>query len=82
MESLMHAYDLAKDGERDTGWIRYCGARLGVASDPDGQVYVWDTTAPTDREKMFEIDELTVKQFMTAVEEWVHEEVTEETIEA
>lgn len=77
MENLQHAYDLTQDGERATGWIPYCGEHLGVSSEGDGRVYVWDTQSPTDTDKMFDTDELGVDEFLSAVQEWVHEEISE-----
>jgi hypothetical protein len=75
MESLMHAYDMAQDGERGTGWVRYCGSNLGVAAEEDGQVRVWDTS-DTEREATFDTDELTVKQFMGDVQAFVHDKLS------
>lgn len=77
MESLMHAYDMTQEGERGTGWIRYCGARLGVSSEGDGQVYVWDSHSPQDTDQMFDTDELGVDEFMSEVQDWVHEEISD-----
>lgn len=80
MENLTHAYDLAQEGEEATGWIRYCGATLGVSSEGDGQVYVWDSQSPTDTDEMFDTDEYGVHEFLTAVQEWVHDEANVETV--
>lgn len=78
MEDLMHAYDLAQRGERDTGWIQFCGAHLGVSSEEDGLVYVWDTNAPTDTDNQFDVEELTMKQYLNEVEHFVHDEIAPE----
>lgn len=76
MDSLPHAYDLAQDEENATGWLEYCGAHLGVSSEGDGQVYVWDSQSPTDTDEMFDTREMDPDEFLTAVEEWVHEEIS------
>lgn len=76
MDSLMHAYDLAQCGEKNTGWIQYCGAHLGVSSEENGLVYVWDTQSPTDTDEMFDTEELDIDEFLTAVQDWVHDEIS------
>lgn len=76
MESLMHAYDLAQRGERDTGWIQFCGAHLGVASE-DGEVRVWNTES-TDTDNTFDVESLSMKQYMNEVEHFVHDEIAPE----
>lgn len=78
MESLINAYDMAQHSERGNGWCRYCGAYLGVSVEGEATVCVWDTV-DTDTEKCFDTDELSVHQFMTAVEEWVHDSVVTQT---
>lgn len=77
MESLMHAYDLAQDREQAHGWLQFCGAHLGVSSEGDGQVYVWDTQDPTDCDEMFDAEEYdNPDEFLSAVQDWVHEEIS------
>lgn len=82
MDSLMHAYDMATDNEEGHGWIEFCGAYLGVSSEGDGLIYVWDTRSPQDTDEMYDAFDLEPDEFMTEVEEWVHDEISEELIEA
>lgn len=77
MKDLMHAYDLAQRGERDTGWIQFCGAHLGVASEENGEVRVWNTES-TGTDNTFDTEELTMKQYMNGVENFVHDEIAPE----
>jgi len=77
MEDLMHAYDLAQRGEQDQGWVQYCGAHLGVEAKENGLVYVWNVES-TDTDNQFDTEELTMKQFMSEVEHFVHDEIAPE----
>lgn len=74
MDNLIHAYDLAQDGESATGWIRYCGAQIGVSSEDSGLVYVWSVNS-TDADQMWDTEEIDLDDFMTEVQQWVNSEV-------